>query len=232
MREPPHWKRFTVSGSPTYPASCSTCLDCRTAHMWGHSPNCDSESLKPAILDSGTQSVDVPSATPWAVLHLGWGRGNEVRVLAADVQEPGALAVLGGQGSEPVPDVNQSGPVGDDGAVRTLIVGDALVPELLCVLCAVLEDGVHLHGGLVLDKVGGVLLDVVGGVLVLLDHLDKHVHVGRVSERGGIAIVHLLLVGAEDLLDGGVCVVCEGGGGVVTVRLRGSQCKAEVAEQR
>merc|ERR550534_3038805 len=97
-------------------------------------------------LDPGAETIEVPAAALGLVSdNWGWGRGNKVGVLAADIQEAGALAVLGGQGSEPVPDVNEPGAVGDDGAVGALIVGNTLVAESLSVVSAVLEGRVDLH---------------------------------------------------------------------------------------
>merc|ERR1711945_20469 len=99
MIEPPHWSRFTVSGSPTYPASCSTCLDCRTAHMWGHSPNCDSESLKPWIL--------APSPLMFLLPHLGLyftlggGGGMKSGSLQQTSRNPGHLLSSGVRAPNP-----------------------------------------------------------------------------------------------------------------------------------
>merc|ERR1719400_1874536 len=126
-------------------------------------------------LDPGAQAVHVSLAALRDVLdNDGRGRGrDEVGVLAADVQEPGALAVLRREGGEPVSDVDQAGSVRDDGPVVALVVGDTLVPQALRVLVAVLEDGVHLHGGLVLHQVV-IGLHVVPGE-TLLDDLDQNI---------------------------------------------------------
>ena len=83
----------------------------------------------------------------WGRTSLEGGRGDEVGVLAADVQEAGALDGQGGRVWEPGSDVDQAGAVRDDCPVVALVVGDALVPLLLAVL-AVLEDDVQLHSRL------------------------------------------------------------------------------------
>merc|ERR550534_3562820 len=187
-------------------------------------------------LDPGAETIEVPAAALGLVSdNWGWGRGNKVGVLAADIQKAGALAVLGGQGSETVPDVDEPGAVGDDGAVGALVVGHAHVAKALSVVSAVLEGSVHRNSGLgLLDKGGGVG-GVVTGVLAvgLLDHLNQHVHVAVVGGEGSVAGavaagVDLLLTGAgaEHLLDGGVGLVSERGRGVVRVALGGSAGQA------
>ena len=50
--------------------------------------------------------------------------------LAAHVQEAGALARLGVERPEPVPDVDEARAVRDDAAVGALVVGDAGVAQL------------------------------------------------------------------------------------------------------
>merc|ERR550534_2924061 len=74
-------------------------------------------------------------------------RGGEVGVLAAHVEESWALAVLGAQDAETVPDIDQALPVSDDRPVVALVIGHALVPLAGRVVRAVLEDVVHLRCG-------------------------------------------------------------------------------------
>merc|ERR550534_1068867 len=187
-------------------------------------------------LDPGAETIEVPVAALGLVSdNWGRGRGNKVGVLAADIQKAGALAVLGGQSTETVPDVDEPGAVGDDGAVGALIVGDAHVAEALGVVSAVLEGAVNLNSGFgLLDKGGGVG-GVVTGVLAvgLLDHLNQHVHVAVVGGEGSVAGavaagVDLLLTGAgaEHLLDGGVGLVSERGRCIVRVTLGGGAGQA------
>merc|ERR1719270_1714126 len=187
-------------------------------------------------LDPGAESIEVPAAALGLISdNWGRGRGDKVGVLAADIQEAGALAVLRGQGSEPVPDVDEPGAVSDDGAVGALIVGHAHVAKALGVVSAVLEGAVHLNSGLGLLDEGGGVGGVVTGVLAvgLLDHLHQHVHVAVVGGEGSVAGavaagIDLLLTGAgaEHLLDGGVGLVSQRGRGVVRVALGGSAGQA------
>merc|ERR1719510_2789763 len=161
-------------------------------------------------LDPGAETIEVPAATFWLVLD-NWGRGrrDKVGVLATDIQEAGALAVLGGQGSKPVSDVDEAGTVCDDGAVGALVVRDAHVAKALGVIGAVLKGAVNLNSGLGLLDEGGSVGGVVTGVLAvrLLDDLHQHVHVVAVGGEGRVVAVspsvYLLLTGAgaEDLLD-------------------------------
>merc|ERR550534_3489750 len=187
-------------------------------------------------LDPGAETIEVPAAALGLVSdNWGRGRGNKVGVLAADIQKAGALAVLGGQSTETVPDVDEPGAVGDDGAVGALVVGDAHVAKALGVVSAVLEGAVNLNSGFGLLDEGGGVGGVVTGVLAvgLLDHLNQHVHVAVVGGEGSVAGavaagVDLLLTGtgAEHLLDGGVGLVSEGGRSVVRVTLGGSAGQA------
>merc|ERR550534_546472 len=119
-------------------------------------------------LDPGAETIKVPAAALGLISdNWGRGRGNKVGVLAADIQKARALAVLGGQGSESVPDVNEPGAVGDDGAVGALVVGHAHVAEALGVVGAVLEGSVNLNSGLCLLDKGGGVGGVVTGVLTV-----------------------------------------------------------------
>merc|ERR1719340_469556 len=119
-------------------------------------------------LDPGAETIEVPAATFGLVLDNGGrGRRDKVGVLAADVQEAGALAVLGGQGSEPVSDVDEACSVCDNGAVGALVVRDALVPKALGVIGTVLKGAVNLNSGLGLLDEGGGVGGVVTGVLAV-----------------------------------------------------------------
>merc|ERR1712078_500491 len=181
-------------------------------------------------LDPSAETTNVPAAA-LGLVSDNWGRRrrNKVGVLAADIQEAGALAVFGSQSSEPVPDVDEASTVSDDGAVGALVVGDTHVAKALGVVSAVLEGSVHLDSGLGLLHKGGGVWSVVTGVLAvgLLDHLHQHVHVAVVCCEGRVVavapVVNLLLTGAgaKHLLDGGVGLVCEGSCGVIRVALGG-----------
>merc|ERR1719208_749307 len=103
-------------------------------------------------LDPSSQTVHVPLPAAADVLHLG-RRRLEVRIPTADLQESRALALVWVQGREPVPDIDEPLPVGDDGAVGALVVGDTLVAQLIRVVTAILEPPIALHLGLA-DLVG------------------------------------------------------------------------------
>jgi hypothetical protein len=97
-------------------------------------------------LDPRLKTVGVPPAALWRIQRfLGFGR-DVVGVLAADIEESRAFAVLCIESSEPVPDVDEARSVRDDGAVAALIVRDALVAKLRGIFIAVFESAVNLNG--------------------------------------------------------------------------------------
>merc|ERR1719233_2771498 len=79
-------------------------------------------------LDSYTKTILVPSSTLGCVLYLGGWRRDEVRILTADIKKTGALAVFGCQASKPIPDINKTSTVGDDGSIVALVVWHTLIP--------------------------------------------------------------------------------------------------------
>merc|ERR1712115_12975 len=125
-------------------------------------------------LDPNSKTVLVPLATLGDMLH-NWrrGRGDEVRVKAADIKEPWALAVLRAQDTKAVPDVDEATSVGDDGAVVALVVRDTFVALGSCVVSAVLKDVVDIRGCLVCEACSGVV--VIRGHIpfFVLHHLNN-----------------------------------------------------------
>merc|ERR1711936_938135 len=125
-------------------------------------------------LDPNSKTVLVPLATLGYVLH-NWrrGRGDEVRVKAADIKEPWALAVLGAQDAKAVPDVDEATSVGDDGAVVALVVRDTFVALGSCVVSAILKDVVNIRGCLVCESCSGLV--VIRGHIpfFVLHHLNN-----------------------------------------------------------
>merc|ERR1719350_334977 len=110
-------------------------------------------------LDPNSKAVLVPLATLGYMLH-NWrrGRGDEVRVKAADIKEPWALAVLRAQDTKAVPDVDEATSVGDDGAVVALVVRDTFVALGSCVVSAILKDVVNIRGCLVCEACSGLVV--------------------------------------------------------------------------
>merc|ERR1719397_447808 len=127
-------------------------------------------------LDPHSKSVLVPLATLGHMLH-NWrrGRGDEVRVEAADVKETGALAVLGAQDAEAIPDVDEATSICDNGAVVALVVGNAFIALALSVVGAVLKDVVNIGCCLVSESSLSLLVVVRGNIPILvLHHLHNH----------------------------------------------------------
>merc|ERR1711899_193778 len=101
-------------------------------------------------LDPDSKPVLVPLSTLGHMLHnWGRGRGDEVRVKAADIKEPRTLGVLRAEDAKAIPDVNEAATICDNGAVVALVVGHALVALALGVVGAVLKDVVNICGRLV-----------------------------------------------------------------------------------
>merc|ERR1712222_95247 len=129
-------------------------------------------------LDPHSQSVLVPLTTLGHMLH-NWrrGRGDEVRVEAADVKETGALAVLGAQDAEAIPDVDEATSICDNGAVVALVVGNAFIALALSVVGAVLKDVVNIGCRLVSESSLSLLVVVRGNVSIfVLHHLNDRLH--------------------------------------------------------
>merc|ERR1719219_700451 len=129
-------------------------------------------------LDPDTQTILMSLATLGDVLHHRlWGRGHKVRVKAADIQEARALAVLGAEDPEPIPDVNEAPAISDDGAIVALVVGDTLIALGLSVVSTVLKHIVHSGCGLVCQSSLCGLVVIRGHVAIfILDHLDNHLN--------------------------------------------------------
>merc|ERR1711936_204044 len=127
-------------------------------------------------LDPNSESVLVPLATLGHVLH-NWrrGRGDEVRVKAADIKESRALAVLRTEDAKAIPDVDEATSICDDGAIVTLVVWDTFIALALGVVCAVLKDVVNIGCCLVGESSLSLLVVVGGNVSILvLHHLHNH----------------------------------------------------------
>merc|ERR1712038_833324 len=102
------------------------------------------------------------------------GRGDEVRVKAADIKEPWALAVLRAQDTKAVPDVDEATSVGD-GAVEALVVRDTFVALGSCVVGAILKDVVNIRSCLVCESSCVLLVVIWGNVpILILHHLNDH----------------------------------------------------------
>merc|ERR1719385_708306 len=95
------------------------------------------------------------------------GRGDEVRVKAADIKEPRTLAVLRAEDAKAIPDVNEATPIGDNGAIVALVVGNAFVALALGVVCAVLKDVVYIGCCLVGESSLSLLVVVRGDISIL-----------------------------------------------------------------
>merc|ERR1711973_691307 len=125
-------------------------------------------------LDPNSKTVLVPLATLGYVLH-NWrrGRGDEVRVKAADIKESWALAVLRAQDAKAVPDVDEATSVGDDGAVVALVVRNTFVALGSCVVSAILKDVVDIRSCLVCEACSGLV--VIRGHIpfFVLHHLNN-----------------------------------------------------------
>merc|ERR1719322_1606452 len=127
-------------------------------------------------LDPNSKTVLVPLATLGYMLH-NWrrGRGDEVRVKAADIKESWALAVLRAQDTKAVPDVDEATSVGDDGAVVALVVRDTFVALGSCVVSAILKDVVNIRSCLVCESSCALLVVIRGNVpILILHHLNDH----------------------------------------------------------
>merc|ERR1712013_618310 len=105
-------------------------------------------------LDSYTKTILVPSSTTRCVLDLGRWRRDEVRILAANIQEARALAVLRCQASEPIPDVKQ-----------------------LSVVGAVLEICIHFNSCFVHNLLCRFRNIIIWITIVLFDHLNKNINI-------------------------------------------------------
>merc|ERR1719184_157709 len=127
-------------------------------------------------LDPNSESVLVPLATLGHVLHnRRRGRGDEVRVKAADIKEPRTLAVLRAEDAKAIPDVNEATAICDDGAIVALVVGNAFIALAVGVVCAVLKDVVNIGCCLVGESSLSLLVVVRGNVSILvLHHLHNH----------------------------------------------------------
>merc|ERR1712010_133977 len=103
------------------------------------------------------------------------GRGDEIRVKAADIKEPRALAVLRTQDAKAISDVDEATSICDDGAIVTLVVRDTFIALALCVVCAVLKDVVNIGCCLVSESSLSLLVVVGGDISILvLHHLHNH----------------------------------------------------------
>lgn len=127
-------------------------------------------------LDSGTNTSSVATATPWLVHLLGWGRRNEVRILAAYIQETGALAVLSVQGSKSISDVNKTGTIGDNSAIVALIVGHTFITKLVSVLGTCFKISIDLNSSFV-NGLTGIGSLVVVSRSFLLNNIDYNTNV-------------------------------------------------------
>merc|ERR1712102_256976 len=161
-------------------------------------------------LDSSSKTIVVSSAALWLVLDNWWRRWrNEVRVLAADIKEAGTLAVFWSQSSEPIPDVNKTSSISDDGSIGTLIVRNTHVSKLLCVVSTVLMNCIYLNS----SKRSGVRGVVVGVLIVsILDNLDQNIHIVGVCQRSIVTVsrgIHLLITGTKHFLNGGICIISQ-----------------------
>merc|ERR1719249_198336 len=149
------------------------------------------------------------SAALWLVLDNWWRWWrNEVRVLAADIKEAGTLAVFWSQSSKPIPDVNKTSSISDDGSIGTLIVRNTHVSKLLCVVSTVLMNCIYLNssfGLLTIRKrsgVGGVVIGVL--IVSILDNLDQNIHIVGVCQRSIVTVsrgIHLLITGTKHFLN-------------------------------
>merc|ERR1712108_95692 len=141
-------------------------------------------------LDPNPESVLVPLATLGHVLHnRRRGRGDEVRVKAADIKEPRTLAVLRAEDAKAIPDVNEATAICDDGAIVALVVGNAFVALALGVVCAVLKDVVNIGCCLVGESSLSLLVVVRGDISILVfHHLNDRLH----SVRSSLQSSHLL----------------------------------------
>merc|ERR1712203_625246 len=129
-------------------------------------------------LDPHSKSILVPLATLGHMLH-NWrrGRGDEVRVEAADVKETGALAVLRAQDAKAIPDIDEATSICDDGTVVALVVGNAFIALALCIVGAVLKDVVNIGCRLVSESSLSLLVVVRGNVSIfVLHHLNDRLH--------------------------------------------------------
>merc|ERR1711978_168234 len=141
-------------------------------------------------LDPNSKTVLVPLATLGHVLH-NWrrGRGDEVRVKAADIKESRALAVLRTEDAKAIPDVDEATSICDDGAIVTLVVWDAFIALAFGVVGAVLKDVVNIGCCLVGESSLSLLVVVRGDVSILvLHHLNDRLH----SVRSSLQSSHLL----------------------------------------
>merc|ERR1712242_334741 len=129
-------------------------------------------------LDPHSQSVLVPLATFGHVLHnRRRGRGDEVRVEAADIKETRTLAVFRAQDTKAVPDVDEATSICDDSAVVALVVGNTFVALALGVVGAVLKDVVNIGCGLVSESSLSLLVVVRGDIPILVfHHLNDCLH--------------------------------------------------------
>merc|ERR1719229_2001871 len=141
-------------------------------------------------LDPNSESVLVPLATLGHVLHnRRRGRGDEVRVKAADIKEPRTLAVLGAKDAKAIPDVNEATTICDDGAIVALVVGNAFIALALSVVCAVLKDVVNIGCCLVGESSLSLLVVVRSDISILVLHdLNNRLH----SVRSSLQSSHLL----------------------------------------
>merc|ERR1712200_233932 len=134
-------------------------------------------------LDPNSKTVLVPLATLGHVLH-NWrrGRGDEVRVKAADIKESWALAVLRAQDAKAIPDVDEATSICDDGAIVALVVRHTFVALGSCVVSAVLKDVVNIGCCLVGESSLSLMVVVRGDISILvLHHLDDRLHSIRSS---------------------------------------------------
>merc|ERR1719233_288127 len=153
-------------------------------------------------LDSYTKTILVPSSTLGCILDLGeWG-GDEVRILTADIKETGALAVFRCQASKPIPDINKTSTVGNDGSIVALVVWDTLIPKKLCVVGAVLKICIHFYSCFVHNLLCRFRNIIIWITIVLLDHLNKNINL--ITELASlwlcaVSIINLLSLCAEYL---------------------------------